>query len=654
MIDVIIPVYNVEKYLCTCIDSVLEQSLGANIILIDDGSTDNSGNICDEYVKNHRNISVIHKENGGLSSARNAGLDVSKGEYILFLDSDDSLPKAALETLHHAMLEYDCDAVFGGYKSIGEAGNTISTFLPPRGLLTGDSRVNVVYEHTQLVMACGKLYKRHLFENVRFRIGKLHEDVYLYHEIAYRAKSICCIDVPTYNYLQRKDSITGKVFSLRNFDAVDALFERADFFHEHQELNLEKQTVHYIFKYLLFIAHRIDFNNDELAQLFKGYYDKYKQAGGRNQDYIIKIIIFLYRRNIIKKPLLTYRLFTTVRKLCALWKSGKISFRILKGYFNIKPTAILISTPANGNLGDQAIVYAQRMLLADCGISQLIEIQAPEYLSHRNILQRIIRKKDLIVIDGGGNIGSMWPTEANRINDIINRFPNNRIIIFPETAYFQENGSGRWFYEETKRVFSSHKKLSIFLRDEPSFEIIKKMVPKGNVYICPDIVLYLKGKLPEFGTNREGVFLCMRKDSERITEDSLIPTIKRYLEGLQIKYSEGDTVINRRVSSETRQDELYSMFNEISSHKLVVTDRLHGMIFSYITNTPCIAFNNCNKKVENQLRWIKSDKQIVLCKNSSDILHQINELLNSEYTVIENEDSAFSELKGLIKSCPKE
>ncbi len=655
MIDVIIPVYNVEKYLEKCIKSVLSQDCDVNIILVNDGSTDASGEICDQYAKEYDNISVIHKSNGGLSSARNAGLEALKGEYILFLDSDDSLTDNALSTLYDAITTYGCDAVFGGYRSVNENDAVLRTYLPPRTLLTGDSRITIVYEQTELVMvASGKLFKREIFDTVRFREGKLHEDVFAYHEIAYAAESILCIDKPIVNYLQRGSSITGEKFSLRSYDAVDALFERVEFFKERGEVSLEKQTIDYIYKYLIYVIHRIPLRDPCFAKRFNEYYLNYKKLGGKNRDREFKRIYKLYKSKILRKPLMSYKLISVFRKLRRVWNARRVISRIRRGSLHRKPNFILISTPAHGNLGDQAIVSAQKQILADCGISNVIEIQSVEYLSHKSIIRRVVRKKDVIVIDGGGNLGSLWPTEADRINDIVKRFPSNRIIIFPETAYFQANVQGRWIYGETKRIFAFHKKLNIFLRDEPSYMCMRDMLPNGNVHLCPDIVLYLKGKVQISEQKRDGIFLCMRHDTEKVVDDTQVDSLKNGITDLEITFSEGDTVIDRLVSCSNRQAELNKKFSQIASHKLVVTDRLHGMIFSYITNTPCIAINNRNKKVESQFKWIKESKQIVICQDVNEILSIIPKMYEVKYSSTESSISGFDELKELIISYRKQ
>lgn len=648
MIDIIIPVYNVEKYLEKCIQSVLSQSYtDYHIILVDDGSKDSSGTICDLAAEKNDRITVIHKKNGGLSSARNAGIDASTGDYVLFLDSDDTLTENALQTLMNAMQAGGVDAVFGGYRFVDEEGSILQTLTVPEQVLSEDMRFSLVYEQTHMVMSCGKLFRRELLSGFRFREGRLHEDVFAYHELVFHAKKIYCIEEPIINYLQRSDSITGKAFSVRNFDAVDALFERVSFFAEKGLEQCRETTIQYIFKYLIYIIHRIDFHNPEISAMYTNYYCKWKTISGASHDRAFRLLCFLYGKGLLKKPLLDYSVFWILKRTLLLFHARSVVLQLLSNW-SVKPRFILISTPVHGNLGDQAIVYSQLRFLKDCGIRKIVEIKSVDYLRYRSVICRLIPRKDVIIIDGGGNIGSLWPTEAERINDIVKRFRANPIIIFPETAFFSEDAAGLASLHNTKKAFESHENLHVFLRDEPSYRRMREMLPDGNVYLCPDIVLYLKGKLKTNTTQREDVFLCMRGDVEKNIPESAINEIVQAVKDKNLGLKHGDTEIDRYVTAPTREDELEKKWNEFSSSKLVITDRLHGMLFAYITNTPCLAFNNVNGKVLSQYHWIKQAKSMIVVDDSANIKESIDILLAEDQVLPTENGMDYSQLKGVI------
>lgn len=652
MIDIIIPVYMVEKYLDSCIQSVLEQSYtDYHIILVDDGSQDHSGAICDRYAAKDSRITVIHKQNGGLSSARNAGLDASNGEYVLFLDSDDTLTQNALQILYDAITKSKADAVFAAYNEVDESGKVIATSVVEEALLQDDRRFNIVYDNTPLIMACGKLFKRELFgDAVRFPLGKLHEDVFIYHHLMYNAESIYCIAEPVFNYMQRDQSIMGKPFALKNFDAVDGLLERIEFFEEKGLSQCEQQTIGYLFKYLLYIIHRIDFRNDEIKTRFESYYEKWKELSHENKDKLFHALCKMYGCGLLKKPFMSYRLMQTALKARRVVRARKVLWKLAKADLHKSPNYILISTPVHGNLGDQAIVYAQRKILSECGIQNIVEIESVEYLTRKNLIARLIRKKDVIIIDGGGNLGSLWPTEADRINDIVSRFQQNKVIIFPETAFFADDAAGRTEYILTQKAFANHKDLHVFLRDKPSYAIMKKMLPEGNIALCPDIVLSLKGKVNSDAQERSGALILLRKDREKTLSDETQENITKTLETLEIPYEFSDTVLDHYVTQNTRAQELTELFNKIASKQIVITDRLHGMIFSYITNTPCIAFNNSNRKVEHQYDWIGKDAGIVLLDQQDALAPAIEKALTEKAKDSTFDEQMYSVLKRTISN----
>ncbi len=209
-ISVVIPVYNVQKYLNKCIDSVLAQDFdNFEIILVDDGSTDNSGNLCDEYAAKHSCISVIHQENKGLGGARNTGIDAAKGDYILFLDSDDTISPDCLKICYEKATHHNCDMVAFKQQAIFEDGGlgVIYNCSLPENKLSKD-------EETKSFMfacsACNRLYKTKLFNelNIRFPNRLWYEDLRTTPKFLCHINSVYYYaDKPLYFYLQRSGSI---------------------------------------------------------------------------------------------------------------------------------------------------------------------------------------------------------------------------------------------------------------------------------------------------------------------------------------------------------------------------------------------------------------------------------------------------------------
>ena len=235
-ITVIVPVYNVEHYLDKCLDSVIKQTYkNIEIIVVNDGSTDNSGEICQEYAQKDNRIVYIEKENGGLSDARNAGLDQMTGSYVTFVDSDDWIEQDYVETLYQKITEYQADIAIGNYYSFDEER---SVFLFH---ILGDSyyekahdNVSIfenLYENQEmrsfaLISAWGKLYKARLFEQLRFDIGKLGEDGYLNQKVYLLSEKVIYLNKGLYAYRIRKGSLS-RIWTEKWMHAlVDAMSER--------------------------------------------------------------------------------------------------------------------------------------------------------------------------------------------------------------------------------------------------------------------------------------------------------------------------------------------------------------------------------------------------------------------------------------------
>ena len=247
-ISVIVPVYKVEEYLSRCIDSILSQTFtDFELILVDDGSPDNCGKICDEYAQKDNRIYVIHKENSGLSAARNTGIDWalknSNSQFITFVDSDDLITSNYLEKLTDAILD-DCVDIsackmhcFSEYEKLLLDIKLTPLPVSSPSTYTGKSAVLHLYKMDGEISieACGKLFRKSLFSNIRFPENKVHEDQAIIPILLYSSQKITTIDNQLYCYFKRNDSITGEGFSNKRFDDIDALESCEKYFKNRQE-----------------------------------------------------------------------------------------------------------------------------------------------------------------------------------------------------------------------------------------------------------------------------------------------------------------------------------------------------------------------------------------------------------------------------------
>ena len=220
LISVIIPIYNVEPYLKECVDSVLAQTYkNLEIILVDDGSPDKCGQICDDYKKQDDRIIVIHKENGGLSSARNAGLDICKGEYISFIDSDDYVSPCFIEILYKAACFNNADVTtcIGAKQFFAE-----EDYRPELATNANQSKIQGIDKNVAIEKLCYqtiangapfRLYKKKIFDEIRFPVGYVFEDVATTYKTFWAAEKMSIVDADIYGYRVRKDSIVRMKFS---------------------------------------------------------------------------------------------------------------------------------------------------------------------------------------------------------------------------------------------------------------------------------------------------------------------------------------------------------------------------------------------------------------------------------------------------------
>ena len=242
-ISVIVPVYNVEKYLPACIDSILAQTFeDFDLILVDDGSPDQCGAICDRYAAQDKRIRVVHQENRGLAGARNTGMDLAEGEYLTFIDSDDLVSRRYLECLVKAAAASEAELSvcrpleFTDAKeaSVLSAGSGACASYE---VLSGKDACVAMYNGSPKVPfnAWGKLFRTPLIRDMRFPVGRLHEDQAFTPFACYRADKVASIDAPLYFYRVRDDSITREHFTVKRYDDLWAIENCIRFFEEKGE-----------------------------------------------------------------------------------------------------------------------------------------------------------------------------------------------------------------------------------------------------------------------------------------------------------------------------------------------------------------------------------------------------------------------------------
>ncbi len=289
-ISVIIPVYNVEEYLDRCLESIVNQTYkNLEIILVDDGSPDNSPQMCDEWTKKDSRIKVIHKKNGGLSDARNVGVDNAAGEWIYFIDSDDYIELNALEILINAAVNNDCDMAVAMYDNVVNGEIWHNNFGSKIDVMTSANYVKEYYDNvfnkqfllgSCQIIACNKLIKKSIAETIPFPVGKLHEDEFTTYKLCYKCRKIAFVREALYFYVRHNSSITITKRTKANFVYLDALKERFQFFKDYNEDELmQLALIHLMTTLIEFYCIALDELNDKpLAKKIETDFKKYHKS----------------------------------------------------------------------------------------------------------------------------------------------------------------------------------------------------------------------------------------------------------------------------------------------------------------------------------------------------------------------------------------
>ena len=661
---IIIPVYNIEKYLPECIDSAIHQTYpDIRIILVDDGSTDSSGKICDQYAQLDPRISVIHKPNGGLSDARNAGLSQATTKYVYFLDSDDYIEPQAIQILHAAaehyhldVLCFDADIVQEKDCNYSESLNywvtscTYPDVMPGRKILE-DFHTNHDYKSpVQLYF-----YNREFLErsSLTFKKGIIHEDELFTFTALLSAERTMHIPVMLYNHRLRSHSIMSSARSQRNSDSLYVILH--EILDNYGHFRADPQTKQ---------AYDIG-----LRSIAGAYFIRYLEAGrlqdSRGRIQLNEITSSLraagYDTSVLERRIKLRHLYS-LKAFIARIPGLKPSFRFAKRtakkllrHFRPKlddecsqilaklrdtnnPSCrriINLVVPRHGNRGDIAIALAERRLFTEnCKSFTLIEIPSEMCGEYSHLIRQHLNSKDILLITGGGFFGSFWRNEPEAALKVLRYLKHNRVIIMPQTVFYFDNKQGRKELALDRKSFANFSDLHVFVRDRNSYELISRtnLFPNAkSVDLVPDMVCAMDFQrlAPE---KRSGVVVCLRPDVERVLDKKQRNAL---IAELQERFGEvkfwSTNPAQRPVKIHNWEEALTESLRTAAGAELVVTDRLHGMLFAAITGTPCVAFDNKTGKVHSVHEWISGCGYVQICRSIDEFEGAVQKAMESPH-----------------------
>lgn len=332
-------------------------------------------------------------------------------------------------------------------------------------------------------------------------------------------------------------------------------------------------------------------------------------------------------KNTLRKFLYKFKLTSKLMNLRKRYYDWKlIAYPIIKQKKENPDAVFFALTPESDNIGDHAIAVSTKNILDKLHI-KYIEVSYNKLSELKSYGFLNVFNGTTILVNGGGNLGTLWIRVENIFRSIIENNPKSNIICLANTIYYENSDYGISEFENSIKIYNAHKNLVLYAREKISYEIMKNAYK--NVHLVPDMVLsldYSKEKLP-----REGCLLCLRSDLEKTMTDETRKKIVAIATSIFGTYTFTDTCTSYKISASERHNEFMKKINEIKSANLVITDRLHGMILCAITGTPCIVVNSKSHKIKGCYEWIKNLEYIKLTDNVDEIADLYNSIPKSEF-----------------------
>lgn len=644
-LTIIVAAYNVEDYIAKCIESLLTQDIkDIEILIVDDGSTDRTAAIASSYAKNNKDITILSKNNGGLSDARNHGLIHARGKYVCFVDGDDFVDNNSLAELIDYTSRNNLDVcIFGYYMDILKDGELVSSdsILEANNIIDKSSHSNISTKITNthiLGYAWNKIYRRELLNQhgLTFQKGLSYVEDITFNEAVYKAaERVGFYNKSIYHYIQRDRVTLGKKYykNIALYDRQSTLLfcsslKTLGFDNGYIEKFRLRNTVDRAKWSISIISNTDAVDKAKKITSLKEVSFNLEQVKRSRFKITDTILIYLLKHGWFNVVLAIscFKSGNIVRYLkdsTPSWIKNQIIYHTsrmkIKDNVAKSDKKIIIAVAADyGNLGDVAIAYAQRkFLMENYPGHKIITIPSSQTYKLAKSLKSRMCRDDIITLTGGGNMGDMYLDIEEQRRFLVKKFPKNKIISFPQTIDFSHTDKGRRELRKTTKVYNKHKKLTIFAREDRSYKIMKRYFT-CEVGLAPDIVLYLNLDYGENKRDANKAILCLRDDMETVRHGS-VEDFKRMLSGRYSNVIYRDTLINAsNLSAEESSHSLESIWRDFSSADFVLTDRLHGMIFCAITKTPCVAINNSNGKVKGVFeKWIKNKYPISFIGNIS-------------------------------------
>lgn len=653
-ISVIVIGYNIQDYIKKCIESILYQSFDDyEVIFVNDGSKDNTLEIVSQFKDK---IKIINKKNGGIVSARKAGFELAEGEYVTFIDGDDWLNIDFLSNLYEPIKSNgDIDIVFSDFYFQNIDGTFKKEICNSKG-----NKICNGYEFFDGIMI--EEIDHHMFPKLYRKEFVLNAGYLDYPEISMAEDwitnaffglfkpNVFFSNTTNYFYRFNRGSVLRKG-GKKLLEEIKSLNYMEEYFKNNCDFDYTKKMDYVWFSYTrTYVLTNTETSvKKEIIKAYKSKCINYEENiycvasinGVNKKDKIRKMVLlgemkfpiliplFDWSINFVKKIIRVIKERKSKnfeKKLNLLYDSYINSFRLCDDEKKI----YLIGTSDRSNLGDHAIALSEMNFLREKFPDYaVLEITGDTFRNRREQFKGIINSDNIICITGGGFLGDLWPDEEYMVNAILEDYPDNKVIIFPQTIFFYDEGESPLLRDKLKN-YLKHKNLYLTARDMKTYDFYYRYFDEDRIGLFPDMALYLNGiENPVF--NNE-VMICLRGDKERIVtkNNELLIATSLQAKGCNIVY--GSTLAggahNGDIFLKNRELAMMTKLKEFSKPRLIITDRLHGMILSTLAGTPCIVFDNLSKKVSGVYDlWLKDIDSIMFCNNMDNIEEKINNAL---------------------------
>lgn len=308
-------------------------------------------------------------------------------------------------------------------------------------------------------------------------------------------------------------------------------------------------------------------------------------------------------------------------------------------------TAYLLATPTHDNIGDLAIVVAEEKFLKYCGYDRIINIVMSDCWEYPKCIARLIPHNSPVYFNGGGNMGDIYLDEQLR-RTLLPLLKKHEVVLFPQTIFYRNTVEGN-DKKASSIQYYNQKNITIAAREQKSFQIMKNLYPEATILLTPDIVLSME--VQNFGKERNGILLCFRDDQEKSVSNESIDELQRCLETKGYSIEKTSMIYYRHITAGMWGHVVRGKMEQIASARLFITDRLHGMIFAALTQTPCIVFGNNHHKVSGVYKWIDTLDYISLVSSVNEAIMLADKMYNSKDCKFQFNMGLFDEFKKMIQ-----